>query len=32
MLAFLGSYVIATFFGGGIFLALIIYFLLFRKS
>jgi hypothetical protein len=31
MLAFLGSYAIATFLGGGFFLALVIYFLFFKK-
>lgn len=30
MLAFLGSYAIATFFGGGVLLALIIYLIFFR--
>lgn len=32
MLAFLGSYALAKLFGGGIILALIIFFVFFRKS
>ncbi len=32
MLGFLGSYALASFFGGGVFLAFILYFLFFRRA